>query len=120
MNLFQQGFLLANHYGYQQARRYAFRFSAQEAHEALVTVLTRADASLSMLRLASMVNRLAFRKRPVTVGGVTLDYPFIVAAGLVKGMGFVDELAGQAALREGTNIIPGWRSLPALVGPVEF
>jgi dihydroorotate dehydrogenase len=120
MNLFQQSFLLANHYGYQQAKKYAFRVSAQSAHESLLTVLRRADASPSLMRLASMVNGLAFRKRKVVIGGVTLDYPFIVAAGLVKGLGFVDELAGHAALREGTNIIPGWRSLPALVGPVEF
>ena len=120
MNLFQQGFLLANHYLYQQAKKYAFRMSAQAAHESLLTVLTRADASPALNRLASFVNDTAFSKRNVTVGGVTLDYPFIVAAGLVKGLGFADELAGHAALRENTNIIPGWRSLPALVGPVEF
>lgn len=120
MNPFQQAFLMANHYGYQQAKKYAFRLSAQAAHESLLTVLRRADASPSLIRLAVMVNRTAFRKRKVTIGGVTLDYPFIVAAGLVKGLGFVDELDGHAALREDTNIIPGWRSLPALVGPVEF
>ena len=120
MNPFQQAFLLANHYGYQQAKKYAFRLSAQAAHESLLTVLRRADDSTALIRLAHFVNGTAFAKRQVTVGGVTLDYPFIVAAGLVKGLGFVDELAGHGALREGTNIIPGWRSLPALVGPVEF
>ncbi|NJR12787.1 hypothetical protein HC776_02710 [bacterium] len=66
------------------------------------------------------MNEMAFTKARVALGGVTLDYPFIVAAGLVKGLGFADELAGLAALRDHINIIPGWRSLPALVGPVEF
>src|SRR5687768_1804374 len=100
MNLLQQSCLLANQNGSQQAKKYAFRLSAQAAHEQLLTVLTRADASPALLRLASTVNGLAFRKRKVGIGGVMLDYPFIVAAGLVKGLGFVDELAGHAALRE--------------------
>jgi len=121
MNLFQQAFLLGNHYLYQQAKsRFLFRASAQQAHEMLLTLLTRADDNTALLRLAEWVNQTAYSKREVSIGGVTLDYPFIVAAGLVKGLGFADENAGMAAVRDNVNIIPGWRSLPALVGPVEF
>jgi dihydroorotate dehydrogenase len=43
-----------------------------------------------------------------------------VAAGLVKGDGFADETAAMAAVGEQRDIVPGWRSVPALVGPVEF
>jgi dihydroorotate dehydrogenase len=120
MNLLQQAVLLSNHYGYQQARKYMFKLSAQKAHNVLLTVLTKADASPRLIRLARWINEVAFTKRPVGIGGVALNYPFIVAAGLVKGMGFVDETEGMGTLHEGENIIPGWRSLPALVGPVEF
>jgi dihydroorotate dehydrogenase len=44
----------------------------------------------------------------------------ILAAGLVKGEGFATEEAALAAVGEGHNIIPGWRSIPALLGPVEM
>ena len=50
------------------------------------------------------------------VGGVTLPHPLIVAAGLVKGDGFASEAEALAAVARGRNIVPGWRSLPTLVG----
>ncbi len=49
---------------------------------------------------------------------MTLHHPLILAAGFVKGEGFVDEAAAQRALTR--NIIPGWRTMPLLVGAVEF
>ena len=58
--------------------------------------------------------------QPLTVGGVRLPQPLILAAGMVKGDGFPDEQSALDAVAAGRNIIPGWRSLPALVGPVEF
>jgi dihydroorotate dehydrogenase len=39
---------------------------------------------------------------------------------MVKGLGFPDEATALRAVEAGENIIPGWRSVPALVGPVEF
>ena len=62
----------------------------------------------------------AFPDRPTRVGGVDLPYPLILAAGLVKGDGFAAEEEALAAVRGGRDIVPGWRSVPALVGPVEF
>ena len=51
----------------------------------------------------------------------TLPQPLILAAGFVKGDGFEseDEQRWQR-LTQRKNIIPGWRSMPTLVGPVEF
>jgi dihydroorotate dehydrogenase len=42
----------------------------------------------------------------------------MLAAGMVKGAGFDSETDALNALD--TNIMPGWRSLPLLLGPVEF
>lgn len=49
-----------------------------------------------------------------------MDSPLILAAGLVKGDGFASEEEAIDAVRRGRNIIPGWRSVPALVGTVEM
>lgn len=46
--------------------------------------------------------------------------PLILAAGLVKGDGFASEAEAMTAVGRGRNIIPGWRSVPALVGAVEM
>jgi len=51
---------------------------------------------------------------------VTLDHPLILAAGFVKGHGFASESEALIAVERGENIIPGWRSMSALVGLVEF
>ena len=49
-----------------------------------------------------------------------MDNPLILAAGLVKGDGFATEAEAMDAVKQGRNIIPGWRSVPALVGAVEM
>jgi len=82
--------------------------------------LQRADRLLWLQALLSFVHRLTFRPLEVTAGGVTLASPLILAAGLVKGEGFASEAAALEAVRCRRNIIPGWRSLPRLVGLVEF
>lgn len=98
-----------------------FRLSAQRAHNFLIAVLRRLDNSSAALRLASRLHVAAFDPQPVVVGGTQLSHPLILAAGLVKGDGFPDEpSAMQAADDRRRNIIPGWRFIPALVGPVEF
>ena len=48
-----------------------------------------------------------------------MDNPLILAAGLVKGDGFATEEEAMEAVKQGRNIIPGWRSVPALAGAVE-
>ncbi len=95
-----------------------FRSSAQTAHERLMRLLRIADRWF--YPLLGSVHRLAFAATPVTVGGVTLPAPLILAAGLVKGDGFESEAAALAAVCSGRNIIPGWRCVPRLAGLVEF
>jgi dihydroorotate dehydrogenase len=95
-----------------------FRSSAQTAHERMMRLLRMADRWFTPA--LGTIHRLTFADSPVTVGGVTLPAPLILAAGLVKGEGFASEDDALAAVRAGRNIIPGWRSIPRLVGPVEF
>ena len=57
---------------------------------------------------------------PVTVGSVVLPFPLVLAAGLVKGHGFASEKRAVSSVSMGRNVIPGWRSVPALLGPVEM
>ncbi len=97
-----------------------FRGPAMKAHARLLRWLRWADGQRWLLALLGIIHRAAFRPQPVTVGGVTLPSPLILAAGLVKGDGFDSEAAALQAAADGLNIMPGWRCLPCLVGPVEF
>lgn len=97
-----------------------FRQTAGEAHERLLQLLTIADEDDDLLKLAELVNSATFTREVVTVGSVTLQSRYIVAAGFVKGLGFDNEDQAIAAVDRGDNIIPGWRSAPQLLGPVEF
>ena len=104
--------------GYQAVRPLIFRQSAQSAHEKVLNLLTLTDQlPQPIIRL---MGSIAFKNAPVTVGGVRLPHPFILAAGFVKGMGFETEQDALRAVRNGTNIMPGWRTMPNLVGTVEF
>lgn len=97
-----------------------FRRSAQEAHAQIVQWLRWADRRNWGVGVARFLHRLAYQSSPVEVGGVTLPVPLILAAGLVKGRGFAAEDEAMQAVEAGENIIPGWRSMPALVGLVEY
>jgi len=113
--------LAAYRVGYERvARPLIFRRSAQQAHSDVVALLALADRWTWAAGLLHGIDRLASVRRPVTVGGVTLARPLIFAAGLVKGYGFEHESDACRAVEQDVNIIPGWRSLPALLGPVEF
>ncbi len=90
------------------------------AHSRTLSLMRRADGVGALATVARLARRAAFPDRPTQVGGVALPHPIILAAGLVKGDGFADEEAALAAVREHRDIVPGWQSLPALVGPVEF
>lgn len=94
--------------------------SAQAVHDLTGRAMRRADGSPAALRLARGLGRAVMPERPTRVGGVTLPHPVILAAGLVKGDGFSSEADAMAAVDGGRDIIPGWRIMPALVGPVEF
>jgi dihydroorotate dehydrogenase len=96
------------------------RTDAATAHARTVSLMRALDGAAPLAAAARLANRLAFPHRPLSVGGVDLPYPLILAAGLVKGDGFSTEEEAIAAVRAGRDIVPGWRSAPALVGPVEF
>lgn len=113
-------FLWASETLYNAVRPLIFQKSAGRAHERVMTLLRWLDERGWSQRLLQQAHRLAFDEGLVTVGGVDLPCPLILAAGFVKGDGFESEAAALAAVESGVNIIPGWRSMPALVGPVEF
>ena len=113
-------FLQANRLLYAALRPLIFRGSAQRAHEQVIALLRWLDGQDWAVALLRQMQHMAFDDTPVSVGGVTLPYPLMLAAGLVKGDGFTEEASALAAVEAGRNVIPGWRSMPALVGPVEF
>lgn len=103
---------------YRMWRRILFARSADQAHRLVVRQLGLLDRRVGLCRAAA-----AYRRRfhsSVQVGRVSLGSPLILAAGLVKGDGFATEQAALRAVGDGRNIIAGWRSVPALVGPVEM
>lgn len=93
---------------------------AQAAHEDVLAALRLADGLPALPVLLGGIRAATQPPRPVAVGGVLLESPLILAAGFVKGDGFADEAAALAAVESGRNIMPGWRSIPALCGLVEF
>ncbi|MDX1992996.1 MAG: hypothetical protein SF029_11430 [bacterium] len=105
---------------YLLARPALFRLSPQQAHERTLRLLALSDSSKAVQNLLCFIHKTTFAPCPVSIGGVSLPYPFILAAGFVKGHGFADETEALNAVHNAINIIPGWRSMPALVGSVEF
>jgi len=108
--------------GYKQlAKRVIFKVSAQRGHEATITIIRFFEKYGIAIRFAGFLHRIAFKENPTEVGGITLTHPLILAAGFVKGDGFHNEgEALTAVYHNKRNIIPGWRIIPTLVGPVEF
>ncbi len=92
-----------------------FKMSADTAHHEAIESLRRYDQSTLMQWLFRQLSQVAFKSKPVTVGGVDLPFPFILAAGLVKGTGFETPKEAQKAISAGDNIIPGWQTLPNLL-----
>jgi dihydroorotate dehydrogenase len=105
---------------YAIVRKRLFRKSAMQTHEEALQLLARLDGQGWTQGLLRGLHRLTHRQKPQQVGGVTLPFPMILAAGFVKGAGFDSEEAAFTAIQRGENIIPGWRTMPNLVGPVEF
>lgn len=96
------------------------RTDAMTAHARTVDLMRTGDRSSALAALARLANRAAFPRQPLRVGSVELPHPIILAAGLVKGDGFADEGTALEAVRQQRDIVPGWSSAPALLGPVEF
>ena len=100
-----------------------FLHSPQRAHERALSLLSWMDRSETAISLASRMHRSCFPRSDspsAEVGGVRFAQPLILAAGMVKGPGFETEQDALAAVERGDDLLPGWRSLPALLGPVEF
>jgi len=114
--------LMGVNIGYKQLnKRVIFKFPAQRAHEQSINVIRFLEKYSLAVWFASFLHSLVFVDNPTEVGGVKLSHPLILAAGFVKGNGFVDETEALAAVyQHKQNIIPGWRIIPSLVGPVEF
>lgn len=92
----------------------------QEAHERVINLLRWCDSQPHLQERFKEIRRFMLPLQPIEVGGVLLDSPLILAAGFVKGNGFENEGAALNAVQGGENIIPGWRTMPTLVGNVEF
>lgn len=103
---------------YRGLRRVLFARSADDAHRLVIGQLGRLDRRPALCRMLSRCR--AGSAVPTRVGRVEIDSPMILAAGLVKGEGFSSEEEALSAVAAGRNIIPGWRSVPALLGPVEL
>jgi len=120
INPVRKAILAVNNRGYGLLRMLIFQQTAQGAHERILDTLTKADASDFACNVASTVHSMSFRTHQIDIGGVLLQHPFILAAGFVKGHGFANEGDALKAVEMGMNIIPGWKSMPRLVGAVEY
>jgi dihydroorotate dehydrogenase len=101
-------------------RPFIFRSSAQNAHDYVIRLLGRLDRFTTIQWLFRATRKISMHNQPVIISGVELPTSLILAAGFVKGHGFSSEQEAQQAVENGLNIIPGWRSMPNLVGAVEF
>lgn len=121
MNWLRRAILTVNRIAYKQIiRRLVFLASAQTAHTYSMRVLSWCDRSAVLCALLAAVHHITFEPCEMEVGGVRLPFPFILAAGFVKGEGFETEEEALASVARGRNIMPGWRAMPDLVGLVEF
>jgi dihydroorotate dehydrogenase len=120
MNIIRHTFAQLNALGYRAMRPLLFRQNAQTAHENALKLLTRTDASDTAVMLARVGRNLSQPTHRISIGGCILKSPFILAAGFVKGHGYNSEDEAVNAVHRGFNIMPGWKTIPRLVGLVEF
>lgn len=114
--------LVGYNIGYKQLnKRVIFKASAQRAHETTIAIIRLLENYAVAIRFAQFIHTLTFKDNPTTIGDLQLSHPLILAAGFVKGDGFATEADALNTLYQSKqNIIPGWRIMPAIVGPVEF
>lgn len=96
------------------------RLSAQRAHEAVIGSLRVLDRAPLAYDLSGAAREAASPAQGIEAGGVSLSQALVLAAGLVKGDGFPSEDDALRAVKSKRNIVPGWRVVPALLGPVEY
>ncbi len=102
-------------------RMLLFRVSAQRAHQVALLQLGWLERWQLPTIVAQRLRAWLMPEQTLAVGGAKLSTRLILAAGLVKGRGFPSEdEALRAVAQRRENIMPGWRMLPALVGPIEF
>jgi dihydroorotate dehydrogenase len=119
--LMQNSLLQLGKATYQQILRpIIYSRSAQQAHHDMLNIVASLDNQSLIQQALSLLHQSTFPQQPVTIGGVDLPNPLILGAGFVKGMGFETETEALSAVRNGINIIQGWRTMPSLVGAVEF
>ncbi|MCY4466556.1 MAG: hypothetical protein OXE46_13575 [Chloroflexi bacterium] len=98
-----------------------FRVSAQRAHKLAIGQLGWLERWQLPTAMAKRLRAWLMPVQTQEVGGAKLSARLILAAGLVKGRGFTSEdEALRAVVHRRENIMPGWRMMPALVGPIEF
>ncbi len=105
---------------YLVLRSVLFTLEAGTSHKVVQDLLARWDQQDKLQFVLRLLARWLRPAAPVEVGGVMLPQPFILAAGWVKGEGYDNEVRALAAVVKDTALLPGWRTLPHLVGPVEF
>jgi hypothetical protein len=78
--------LLLHNLAYKQlTQRILFKMSAGTAHARLLNLLTFADRVGLLLGIARLLRHLTFKRKEVQIGGITLPFPLMLAAGFVKG-----------------------------------
>lgn len=105
---------------YKLTRPLALATDVQTAHRQFTEGIRLLDNNPVLRSIASGISQFTRPSHPIHVGGVDLPSPIMLAAGVVKGDGFDNEADALAAVEAGRNIIPGWRSMPILVGTAEF
>ncbi len=120
ITLLRSLFLVAYEAKYLLLRYVLFRLQANTSHELVHDLLERWDDSTFLQICLRRLGRFLHPAAPVRVGGVDLPQPFILAAGWCKGQGYDNEVRALAFVIRDGNLLPGWRTLPSLVGPVEF
>lgn len=113
-------FLLCYRILYWIARRGLFTLEANTGHAMVHDLLARWDGKEKLQRLLRDLGCFLHPSAPVLAGGVSLPQPFILAAGWAKGDGYDNEVQALAAVLKDGNLLPGWRTLPHLAGPMEF
>lgn len=102
-------------------RMLLFRVSAQRAHQLVIMQLGWLERWQLPAVVAERLRTWLLPEQTLEIGGAKLSARLILAAGLVKGRGFTNEdEALRAVVQRRENIMPGWRMMPALVGPIEF
>ena len=105
---------------YWFARSLLFRLSPNTSHALVQELLGRWDNQARLQAALSGLGRLLRPTAPVAAGAVALPQPFILAASWIKGAGYDNETQALGAVIKDSNLLPGWRTLPHLAGPVEF